>query len=214
MFLYRRARMYTGPLPKQKILSPIPDLVARGSITVRGERWDVGGWRGVLGHNWGKSHTHFYAWGHVSEWRGVGASPEGDSDLLLEAATARVRFGPIVLPPLTLISVRWRGVRYDWNRLRELPRNIGRVERFRKWTFSGKNDLGSIEGELTAETEDFVGLVYENPRGKPMSCLNSKLARARVRLSVSGRAPFEATSDRAAFEIGTHDPNHGVRMYL
>jgi hypothetical protein len=43
-------------------------------------------------------------------------------------------------------------------------------------------------------------------------CLNSKIARARIRLSVSGRAPFEATSRAAALEIGTHDPKHGVAM--
>jgi hypothetical protein len=213
LYSYPHPRMYTGPLPSQKTLLVMPDLFATGTARVRGETWDVSKWRGVLGHNWGARHTHLYAWGHVSEWQGIGASPEGASDLVLEASGGRVRVGPIVLPMLAVISVRWRGVRYDWSSLRDMRRTSSRIDDFRRWSFAAKNDLGTIEAELEADTGDFVGLVYENPSGKPTYCLNSKLARAKVRLALSGRAPFEAASERAAFEIGTHDPRHGVRMY-
>jgi hypothetical protein len=45
-------------------------------------------------------------------------------------------------------------------------------------------------------------------------CLNTKLARAE--LAVKMPSGFERTfrSKAAALEIGTLDPNHGVRMYV
>ncbi len=212
LFVYGHSRMYTGKLPSQKNLSPIPDLTVSGTLRLRGETWDVTEWRGSLGHNWGSRHTHLYAWGQVTLWDGVGTSPENASDLVFEGATGRVAIGPIVTPPLTVLSVRWRGVHYDWNALADVRRNKACIHDCRRWTFSGENESGTIEGELEAGTNDFVGLGYENPDGKMTYCLNSKLARARIRLEVSGRAPFEATSRAAALEIGTHDPKHGVTM--
>jgi hypothetical protein len=213
IYLYGGPRMYTGKLPSQKSLSSIPDLTTTGTVKVRGETWDVGGWRGSLGHNWGTRHTHLYAWGQISSWDKLGTSPENASDLVFEAGTGRVKVGPIVVPPLTVIAVRFRGVRYEWNSLADLRSNRGAIHSdLRRWTFSGRNALGSIEGELHAETRDFVGLGYENPNGAMTYCLNSKIAHARIQLSVSGRAPLEATSSAAALEIGTRDPKHGVVM--
>ncbi len=65
---YPHARMYEGKFPSSKITSPMPDLTARGTIRVRGEEWNVDGWRGLLGHNWGRSHALAYAWGHCNVW--------------------------------------------------------------------------------------------------------------------------------------------------
>jgi hypothetical protein len=71
-----------------------------------------------------------------------------------------------------------------------------------------------VVAELSAETDDLVGLHYANPKGSPTYCLNSKLARARVELSMPGGEKIVASSRAAALEIGTRDARHGVRMYL
>ena len=71
-----------------------------------------------------------------------------------------------------------------------------------------------VAGEMWADTEDFVGLFYPNPDGTICHCLNSKLAHAEVTLRIEGRPPRTLRSERAALEIGTRDPNHGVRMYV
>jgi hypothetical protein len=39
-------------------------------------------------------------------------------------------------------------------------------------------------------------------------------SRALVSFTLSGRAPIVARSHKAALELGTHDPHHGVRMYV
>ena len=84
----------------------------------------------------------------------------------------------------------------------------------RRWQFAGKTSRVQVEGEMWADTDDFVGLYYPNPDGTMCHCLNSKLARARLLLRIAGRSPKELTSERAALEIGTRDPGHGVRMFL
>jgi len=59
-----------------------------------------------------------------------------------------------------------------------------------------------------------VGLFYPNPDGTMCYCLNSKLANAELTLRIEGRATKTLRSRRAALELATRDPHHGVRMYV
>lgn len=197
-------RLYRGPVPSTKVVSPHPDSRFSGTYEVDGEEVRVEDWRGMQGHNWGSRHMGHYAWGHANQW-------EGDEDLALEGMTARVKLGPILTPPLTVVCVRARGVRYDFNSWTTLLRARGTMDR-RRWTFAARSALATLTGELWAETKDFVGLSYENPDGTTTYCLNSKIARGRIRLSVRGRPDIEAITRAAALEIGTKDPSHGVAM--
>jgi hypothetical protein len=197
-------RMYETRLPSSKLVSPHPDSRFEGSYTVGDETIDVRDWHGMQGHNWGTRHTELYAWSHCNQW-------DGHDDLVLEGVTARVKVGPVLAPPLTLVCVRHRGVRYDFNAPATLLRTRGTIE-LRRWSFSAKNALATVSGELWADTRDFVGLAYENPDGAITYCLNSKIARGRLRLSVRGRPDIEALTRAAALEIGTKDPAHGVTM--
>jgi hypothetical protein len=193
-------RMYEARLPSSKLVSPHPDSRFDGSYTVDGHTVLVEGWRGMQGHNWGTRHAEAYVWAHCSEW-------EGADDLVLEGVTARVKVGPLLVPPLTVVCVRHRDVSYEFNILR----SRGSME-LRRWSFSAKSSFATVTGELWADTRDFVGLSYENPDGAITHCLNSKIARGRIRLSVRGKPDVEAMTRAAALEIGTKDPGHGVTM--
>lgn len=194
-------RLYETALPSFKLVSPHPDSRFDGSFTVAGRTIEVHGWRGMQGHNWGARHAERYAWVHCNQW-------EGSDELVLEGLTARVKVGPVLAPPLTLVCLRHRGVRYDFN---TLVRARGTIDP-RRWTFSARSALATVSGELWAGTRDFVGLAYENPDRSITYCLNSKIARGRVRLSVRGKPDIEAFTRAAALEIGTKDPEHGVAM--
>ncbi|CAN5925423.1 hypothetical protein BH11MYX4_BH11MYX4_51470 [soil metagenome] len=197
-------RMYEARLPSSKLVSPHPDSRFSGTYTAAGQTVEVDGWHGMQGHNWGTRHAELYAWSHCNEW-------QGEDDLVLEGVTARVKVGPALAPPLTIVCVRHRGVRYDFNAPLTLLRARGTIE-LRRWTFSAKSALATASGELWADTRDFVGLAYENPDGAITYCLNSKIARGRIRLSVRGKPDVEALTRAAALEVGTKDPEHGVTM--
>lgn len=206
LVLFPSLRMYEGPIPSSKLVSPYPDARFTGHYTVDGARVEVAGWRGMQGHNWGTRHTELYAWGHCNQW-------ENEEDLILEGATARVKVGPLLAPPLTVLCVWRRGVRYAFNQPLTLLRSRGTVG-MRAWTFRAESPLASVEGELAAETRDFVGLHYENPDAAMTYCLNSKIAAGTLRLAVKGRPVITATTRAAALEIGTKDPAHGISMLL
>ncbi len=199
--------MYTGAFPKIKLVSPQPDLVVHGQLNVDGRQISVEGWRGMQGHNWGRGHAHLYAWGHCNQW------DQGDGDLVIEAMSAKVKAGPVTSPMITLVCVRHRGVRYDLTAPMNILRNRGELREGR-WRFEARNAQVRVEGEFSAPSTDFVGLYYPNPDGTMTYCLNTKLATGRVRFEVPGRRAMDWITRTAAFEIGTRDPTHGIRMYV
>lgn len=203
---YPYPKMYEGPLPSQKLVSPHPDSKFSGSYSVDGRQVKVDAWRGMQGHNWGKRHTELYAWGHVNQW-------DDADDLLLEGATARVKVGPILAPPLTLVCVWHCGRRYELNDTRTLLKARGTISP-RVWRFHSESKLAKVEGELRAETDDMAGLYYENPNGQMTYCLNSKIAVAELTLSPKDGPVVRARSRAAALEIGTKDGGHGVKMLV
>jgi hypothetical protein len=198
--------MYERAFPKSKLVTPYPDLRLSGEVTAFGERWEVSGWRGMQGHNWGRGHADLYAWCHVNAW-------DDNVDFVLEALSGQVRVGPVLTPLVTIACARYRGVSYDFNGPVTIARAHGDVG-MRRYGFSAETRHARIEGLFEAETDDMVGLYYPNPDGAMTYCLNSKLARAHVRFEVSGRPPIALRSRAAALEIGTHDADHGVRMHV
>ena len=199
------ASMYEGAFPRSKLVTPYPLLLASGEVFVDGERWDISNWVGMQGHNWGRGHADLYAWSQINVW-------EQKEDLTFEGLSGKVRLGPIMTPLVTILCVRHRGVVYDFNQPASVWAARGEVG-MNKWSFAAKMRFATIEGEVETNADDMVGLSYQNPRGPVTFCLNSKLARARVRFEARGRAPLLLTSNAAALEIGTHDKTHGVRMY-
>jgi hypothetical protein len=203
---YPHPKMYSGPLPSSKLVSPHPDSRYTGHYTVDGQQIAVDGWKGMQGHNWGKRHAELYGWAHCNQW-------DGEDELLLEGVTARIKLGPVVAPPLTVVCVWHRGVRYEFNAPRQLIRNRGEITP-RRWSFRAQSPLAEIQGELEAATAEFAGLYYENPDGSMTHCLNSKIASGRIRLAVKGRPPLDATTKSAALEIGTKNTDHGIAMLV
>jgi len=168
---------------------------------------EVDRWPGTQNHNWGSRHTDRYAWGQVAGF-------DGEPDAFLECSTARVRLGPVWTPWLTLVVLRAGGQEVALNSLAQAVRAYGRFEFFR-WRFDSRRAGIRISGEIEAPASAFVGLRYDNPPGGYKTCLNTKLAACRVTLERPGQ-PLRTfpTQHRAAFEILTDDPTHGVAVVL
>jgi hypothetical protein len=198
--------MYEDSFPSSKIVSLIPDARADGEVTVNGQRWDIQGWPMTVGHNWGRRHTPRYTWAHCNAWTG------GD-ELMFEGWSAQIALGPLLAPPSTFLFVR-----DDTSHLaRRGYFGLGPVFEqmtLRRWSFQSSSGKAKLEGELWAETDDFVGLYYPNPDGTMVYCLNTKLASAELVVKMPGRGERLYRTKSAALEIATTDPNHGARMYV
>jgi hypothetical protein len=194
---------YDAGFPKAKALVGTPNAVFRGSVTVDGEAHAVDGWVGSQNHNWGRRHTDRYAWGQVAGF-------DGEPDAFLECSTAQVKVGPLWTPRFTLVVLRVDGEEYALNALGRALRAEGRWSYF-EWSLRSKQDGVEIAAELSAPRADFVGLTYANPPGGSKTCLNTKLATAKVVLRRAGRPELHLHAPRrAAFEILTDDAAHGV----
>lgn len=199
-------KMYEGPFPSSKTVTPAPDLRVFGEVVVNGTPWTLDGWRGMQGHNWGRGNAEQYAWTHCNQWN----EPE---DFVLEAVTARVRAGRFLTPMLSTVCVRHDGRDYAFNGPMQIIGTRAELG-LRRYGFSVKSKLGELSGVVDAQVEDFVGLHYRNPVGAVTHCLNAKLANARIRFDPRDGHPVELSSSAAALEVGTLRSDHGVRMRL
>ncbi|MFW6066710.1 MAG: hypothetical protein ACOC97_00110 [Myxococcota bacterium] len=197
--------MYRGRFPKSKTVTPCPHGRFQGELEVDGERWAVDEWLGMQGHNWGRGHADAYAWAHCNAWSG------DVKDVWFEGFSGKVALGPLHTPWLSLAALQIDGevLRFDGLRTM-LSREVDVA--FDRWRFRFEREDRVLTGEIEADKALMAGLYYHNPAGPLTYCLNSKLARARLRLERAGRAPVNLQTDRIALEIGTHDRNHGVRM--
>ena len=199
-------KLYQGGFPAAKSLVSLPLARFSGGLSVNGEAIDVAGWRGSQNHNWGSRHTDLYAWGQVA---GFDTHPES----FLEVATARLRLGPFWTPPITPLVLRHRQREYALTGLVQAVRARGSFGYF-NWEFKSETPEVEVEGVISAPREAFVGLDYRNPPGGVKHCLNSKIASCRLQFrdKLAGTTEIMETQSRAAFEILTSDPNHGIAI--
>jgi hypothetical protein len=185
---------YERAFPKAKALVGTPNASYRGTLSVDGRAIEIDGWVGSQNHNWGTRHTDRYAWGQVA---GFDDAP----DSFLECSTAQVRIGPFWSPRLTFLVLRDEGAEMALNGMGQAVRASGRSSGFR-WRFDTRRRDLRISGCIEAPAGSFVGLRYANPPGGEKTCLNTKLASARISVERRGRPPRTLTTrDRAAFEI-------------
>jgi hypothetical protein len=196
-------RLYDAPFPKAKALVPAPLSCFSGALQVGEQQIEVDRWLGSQNHNWGAKHTDRYAWGQVAGF-------DDAEDVFLECATARVRVGPVLTPPMSPLVLRVAGEELRFNSLAQSFRARARYAPFR-WTLRADNTEASVDVTFEAPATHFVALPYDNPPGGLKVCLNSKLASCRVELRRKDRpARVFTTAHRGAFEILQDDPVPGV----
>jgi len=200
--------LYDTGFPKAKALVGLPLAVFNGRLNVAGTTVEIRDWIGSQNHNWGIKHTDSYAWGQVAGF-------DNSADSFLELATARLKFGPVYTPRMTLMVLRHDNREYRLNSILQSLKAFGRFDYF-KWQFKSATKEISIQGTLLAGKQDFVGLRYYNPPGGIKHCLNTKIASCRITVLRDRGKTREVleTRFRGAFEIFTDDhQGHGVRIF-
>jgi hypothetical protein len=198
LFHLPRDWMYRTPLPRTKLLSPVPGARFDGSLRVDGRTIAVDGWRGMIGHNWGAQHAERWVWLH-------GLTADGD---WLDCALGKVRLGRLTTPWVASGAVSLAGRRHALGgpgrklELREAPNHCDFL-----LTGRGITAHGSVE----APRKDFVGWVYADPDGPEHTTVNCSIADMRVRVERDGAAPVELVVEgAAAYELGMREREHGI----
>lgn len=201
-------RLYGTPIASSEVVSPNPDVPVRGTITVDGRTFVLDGDPGGQSHVWGRKHAHAWAWGHCNAFAGRRGA-------VLEALTARVARGPLVLPPLTVVTLRLGGEELAFRDLVHLATNRGRGVPGR-YDFVARGRDARLVGTFRCRTEDLVLAPYEDPDGAGAFCRNSCAAdldlvvfrrqglafREAERLVARGTAHFETGSRSADPPVG------------
>lgn len=201
--------LYEGKFPKAKLLVGLPLAEYIGRLIVDDASIEIKNWIGSQNHNWGVKHTDHYAWGQVAGFDNAPGS-------FFEVATARIKFGPVWTPFMTLMVLRHEGREFRLNTIFQALKAKGKFNYFH-WKFFSQTNEVTIEGVISAEKKDFVGLKYYNPPGGIKYCLNSKIAACQLKVRYKnsfGKQVEETleTKNRAAFEILTNDKNHEIRI--
>lgn len=196
------AAMYSGALPKTKVLSPHFHLRATGSYAAGGEKWILSKEPGQQSHLWGTEHAERWIWAHANTF-------VEDPDAAFEGLTAETKVGLVLRPKLTMFALRYRGVEYLFNKPQQLLRtNESRTDAPSKvkshfpvarWIVGGGNDELRFRGELWSELSHYIGVRYTDPDGSGRVCAHSKVASAKLEILVrdgeSWRVSSTLTSD-------------------
>jgi len=199
---------YDGRLAKAQSVVGRPLAEFDGNLTVNGTPIPMHRWIGSQNHNWGVKHTDHYAFGQVA---GFDDHPDG----FLEAATARLKLGPVWSPFLTMLVLRHRGREHRLNSVWRMLRASATIDGF-DWRFDTDNRDVRVQGRIHAEPTAMVGLRYYNPPGGDKHCLNTKIGRCELTLTDkrTGESERLTTDRRALFELipPTTDGAHGIPL--
>jgi hypothetical protein len=198
-------RLYDAPLPRTKFLSPYPSARFDGTVTVGGARIELGGWPGMIGHNWGAQHAERWVWIQ-------GANLGGQEGSCLDLAAGRIKVGPLTTP--------W--VANGLLRIDDAEHRLGGFGRMRSTkldeqptscAFQIAGEEVRLRGRVSAERRDFVAWVYADPKGGEHHTLNCSISDLELELERDGHAPERLElSGGAAYEIGLRPSDHGIPL--
>ncbi|MGX1811629.1 hypothetical protein ACWIGI_38405 [Nocardia sp. NPDC055321] len=200
-------RLLDAKLPRNKLVTPFPVATMSGFVEWDGERWDLDGWHGMQGHNWGAEHSPEYAWGHCVFTETGSAEPFA----VMEGASGRTRIGGRVSPLLSMLVVR-RGEReFRFDRVVDLWRQRPELD-FPHWTLRMRGRDGSAEVRMSADPAQMVCLAYRNPARATSYCLNSKTAAVSVHVAPVNANAFTLRSEHGgALEFLAPEPRADVQ---
>jgi hypothetical protein len=176
MCLLPTRRLVEAPFPRNKLLTPFPAAGFSGTVSWDGRSWDLGGWTGMQGHNWGSAHNPEYAWGQC-----VFTDASGGPVAVAEGASGRIAVGSGVSPLLSMLVVRLPEEEHRFDRVVDLWRQRPRLD-FPRWTLEMRGRAGAARLEVQARTTSMVCLAYQNPARPVSYCVNSKTASVRLAL--------------------------------
>jgi hypothetical protein len=197
--------MYRAPIPKTKLLSPLPDARFSGRAQIGGVEVELDGWRGMVGHNWGAQHAERWIWMHAAGFA-------QDDDAWLDVALGRIAVGPMTTPWIANGVLSIDGERIALGGPAR-ARTTEVAERPDGATFTLTGEDATVQGTVGAPREAFVGWVYADPDGSEHHTVNCSVSDMSLVLSRPGRDPVSLDVEGgAAYELGMREHDHGMTI--
>jgi hypothetical protein len=189
-----RPWMYTGRLPRTKVLSPVPAAVFDGTVEVDGTSIAVDGWPGMVGHNWGEQHAEEWIW-----LSGL-AFEEAPATTWLDVALGRVRLGPVTTPWVANGVLSLDGRRFP---VGGLGRRAGVVASEDGCVLRLTGPGVVVTASAAAPDGAFANWDYAGPDGAQHRVRNCSVADLALRVQRPAQRPVDlAAPGRAAYEWG------------
>jgi hypothetical protein len=197
--------MYRAPVPKTKLLSPYPDARFDGQVKVGERVFELSGWRGMVGHNWGAQHAERWIWMH-------GAQFEGDADAWFDGALGRIKLGPLTTPWIANGTLFLDGERHRLGGP-EKVRKTKVAESPTRCDFQLPGAGMTVRGRVESEQKNFVGWVYADPDGPEHNTVNCSIADMTLTVARDGHPDRELKlRGGAAYELGMRETDHGIPL--
>jgi hypothetical protein len=197
--------MYRAPLPRTKLESPVPDATFGGWIEVAGRHVEVQGWRGMVGHNWGREHAERWIWLHATAFADAPGA-------WLEVALGRIKVAGRTTPWVANGALSLDGERLRLGGLAARGTDVRESPEQADITVSGPGGV-RVRVAVRAPDRQTVGWIYADPAGGAHHVANCSIATLSLRVERRGHPPLElATAHGAAYELGTREPVPGVAV--
>jgi hypothetical protein len=198
-------RLYDSSLPRTKFLSPYPSARFEGALELGGDRIEIAGWPGMIGHNWGTEHAERWVWIQ-------GADLGGQPGAFLDLAAGRIKLGPVTTPWVANGVLRIDGTAHRLGGFdRVLSTRLDEQPSACEFQVSG-SDV-KVRGRVSSEPRNFVAWIYADPKGPEHNTLNCSISDLELEIERRG-VPTERLelSGGAAYELGTRDTDHGIPL--
>ena len=195
--------LYEAPVPKTKFVAPYPNARFEGRLTLGEDSYELAGWPGMIGHNWGSEHAERWVW-----LEGTGF--EGEGGTFFDAGAARVKLGSKTSPWIPSGMLSLDGERHRLGGLGAIrAAKIEPTPSGCDFLLPGKDIV--VRGRVHAPAKDFVGWVYADPKGpehQTINCSVSDLELTVERPALPARELRLAAG--AAYEFGMRETDHGI----
>ncbi|MGB7588732.1 MAG: hypothetical protein WBM00_08495 [Solirubrobacterales bacterium] len=195
--------LYEARVPRTKFVAPFPNARFDGHLEVDGQSYDIAGWPGMIGHNWGSEHAERWVW---LEGTGFADSP----DTYFDAGAARVRLGRWTTSWIPSGMLVLDGERHRLGGLGKVrSASVEESPTACSFVLPGKDIV--VRGRVSAPQKDFVGWVYADPDGPEHNTVNCSVADLELTVERSGRPSRRLDLPAAAaYEFGMRETDHGI----
>jgi hypothetical protein len=195
--------LYEAPLPRTKFVAPFPDARFEGRLEIDDEPYEIAGWPGMVGHNWGSEHAERWVW---IEGTGFADAP----GTYFDAGAARVRLGGRTSPWIPSGMLMLDGIEHRLGGLGAIrAAAIDEQPTVCSFVMPGKDLM--VRGRVSAPERDFVGWVYADPKGPEHNTVNCSVADLELTVERPGLPPRQLTlNGGGAYELGMRESDHGI----